>query len=178
MAERRDGVIVNLSGAGIGGPQPPGNMSAYTTTKAALVVLTETLSEELAPVGIRVYAVAPGALSTELMRPVLDAGVEIAGARLHELSRRIYDPRGPAPSLLPSEFVDLLRFLVAERPAWLSGKLLSAKWDSLDSLRARQDELESTSLLTLRRIDGVLFEERPVKAPGRTETNSTHTGDG
>jgi UDPglucose 6-dehydrogenase len=168
MIERRRGAIINLSGGGIGGPRPPGYMSAYTTAKAGLVVLTETLGEELAPFKIRVYAVAPGAMATQLMRPVLDAGPEAAGARLYELTRQIYDPASPAPTQLPSELAELLVFLVTERPEWLSGKLLSAKWDTLQSLQHGEGDQEP-SRFNLRRIDGVLYDERRPGAGGSSD---------
>ena len=157
MAEHGGGAIVNLSGGGIGGSAPSGFMSAYTTSKVAVVGLTETLAEELAPVGIRINATAPGAVATELMRPALDAGPEVVGERLHERSRQIYE-RGAVVEL-PDEFAQLLLFLVAEQPAWLTGRLLSARWDSVDRLQAEADSLGTSSLFTLRRIDGDLFGE-------------------
>ena len=54
MIEAGDGSIINFSGAGVGGPNPPGRMSSYTASKAAIVALTEVLGVELAPHGVRV----------------------------------------------------------------------------------------------------------------------------
>jgi 3-oxoacyl-[acyl-carrier protein] reductase len=58
------GVVVNIaSAAGLGTSRPIS--SAYSITKAALIMLTKRLSFELAKYGIRVNAVAPGTIAVE-----------------------------------------------------------------------------------------------------------------
>src|SRR5664280_1162016 len=44
--------------------------SAYTSSKAAVSMLTKTLAQEAAPHGVRVLAVAPGAIKTPINRAV------------------------------------------------------------------------------------------------------------
>jgi glucose 1-dehydrogenase len=44
--------------------------SAYTASKAAVSMLTKTLAQEAAPHGVRVLAVAPGAIKTPINRSV------------------------------------------------------------------------------------------------------------
>jgi glucose 1-dehydrogenase len=44
--------------------------SAYATSKAALSMLTKTLAQEAAPFGVRVLALAPGAIKTPINRSV------------------------------------------------------------------------------------------------------------
>lgn len=46
--------------------------SAYTTSKAAISMLTKTLAQEAAPYGIRVLALAPGAIKTTINQAVWD----------------------------------------------------------------------------------------------------------
>jgi NAD(P)-dependent dehydrogenase (short-subunit alcohol dehydrogenase family) len=60
----RGGVIVNVS-TSIGQRAWPGN-SVYAATKTALELLTRSWAVELAPRGIRVVAVAPGAINTPI----------------------------------------------------------------------------------------------------------------
>ena len=154
------GSIVNLSGGGIGGPAVQSNISAYTSSKGAIAFLTETLAAELAPLGIRVNAIAPGALSTELMRPVLSAGADQAGARLYESAKRIYDEATTASATtLDEDCRALIDFLLDDTSRPLTGRLLSARWDPVDDLKAQLAELATTSRFTLRRIDGALFYE-------------------
>lgn len=155
------GSIVNLSGGGLGGPGVQSNISAYTSAKAAVAVLTETLARELEPLRIRVNAVAPGALATELMRPVLEAGPERAGSALYETAQRIYETDGGGDTgVLGDDFEALLDFLVSDESAGLTGRLLSARWESPDVLRADLEAIRAGSRFTLRRIDEALFGEK------------------
>jgi NAD(P)-dependent dehydrogenase (short-subunit alcohol dehydrogenase family) len=155
------GSVVNLSGGGIGGKGIQSNISAYTSSKGAVAALTETLARELAPLQIRVNAVAPGALSTELMRPVLSAGVEQSGASLYETAQRIYrDGIADAPITLDGNFCALLDFLLDDASRHVTGRLLSARWDRVEDVRDLGGRPDS-SRFTLRRIDGDLFLERP-----------------
>jgi NAD(P)-dependent dehydrogenase (short-subunit alcohol dehydrogenase family) len=151
MIAAGEGSIVNFSGAGVGGPNPPGRMSSYTASKAAIVALTEVLGVELAPHGVRVNAIAPGAIATSFMRPVLDGGREVAGDALYD---QIAQGQGNPAPIDPT--LRLIRFLLAPESAHVSGRFLSARWDDPANLDV---EAVSGSRLTLRRIDGALFEE-------------------
>ncbi|HKA92745.1 MAG TPA: SDR family oxidoreductase [Acidimicrobiia bacterium] len=154
MRRSGGGRVVNLSGAGIGGPRPLPRVSAYTASKAAVDVLTEALAPELIGDGITINAVAPGPTPTAFLDDVLHAGPDLAGPQLHDDAVRNHDATGCTDS-----FFALVHFLLGEESSWLTGKLLSARWDRVDDLVARRDQLVGTSLMTLRRIDDVLFTE-------------------
>ena len=68
MTEKKSGVILNITSvheviAWTG-------YSAYTASKAGLSMLTKTLAQEAAPYGVRVLALAPGAIKTEINKSV------------------------------------------------------------------------------------------------------------
>jgi NAD(P)-dependent dehydrogenase (short-subunit alcohol dehydrogenase family) len=148
MLGRGGGRIINFSGGGATAPLP--RFSAYAASKAAVVRLTETLAEELAPYGVMVNAVAPGAIDTTLQDEVLAAG-DRAG-ELHERMRRLREnAEGATPMGVP---VALAIFLASDAAAGLSGKLVSAPHDGWRDWDAdRVAELMAGPWLTLRRID-------------------------
>lgn len=63
------GTIVNIASINAFRPQP--NMPAYTTTKHALIGLTKHAATEGGPHGIRINAVAPGAIYSEMSMAAL-----------------------------------------------------------------------------------------------------------
>ncbi|MFJ4711327.1 oxidoreductase [Streptomyces sp. NPDC088785] len=67
MRERRGGAIVNMSS--VGGQLSFAGFAAYSATKAALEQLSEALAAEMAPYGIKVLVVEPGAFRTNLFGP-------------------------------------------------------------------------------------------------------------
>jgi len=79
MAEQKHGVILNISSlSGVKGVEKFPGMSAYNVSKAGVVGLTEILAVEGKPYNIRVSAVSPGAVATEMLRqaaPHLKAGM-------------------------------------------------------------------------------------------------------
>ncbi len=138
MRETGGGRIVNLSGGGAASPRP--NFSAYAAAKCALVRLSETIAAETVELGIRVNAVAPGAMDTEMLREALRAGAERVGATA--------DPRIAA---------ELIVYLASEESSGITGKLISAVWDPWRTLHQHISDLKDTDVYTLRRI---LPEER------------------
>jgi glucose 1-dehydrogenase len=68
MVAARTGVIVNLTS--VHERIPWTGYSAYTASKAGLSMLTQTLAQEAAPSGVRVVAIAPGAIQTPISQDV------------------------------------------------------------------------------------------------------------
>ena len=152
MRARRRGKIINFSGGGATAPRP--RFSAYAASKAALVRLTETLAVELEPYNIQVNAVAPGAVNTQMLNEVFEAG-EKAGMEYHQAQERAKS--GGTPVELVCE---LVKFLASPASGSLTGKLISAPHDPWRGWAGKCEEVNATPLYTIRRLDP--FTIRPL----------------
>ena len=140
------GKIIQLSGGGATAPLP--RLSAYAASKAAVVRFAETLAEELRGTGVDVNAIAPGALNTRLLDEVLDAGPERVGASF--FARAVEQRASGGTSLEVA--AQLAVFLASGESDGITGKLISAPWDSWAEFPERKTDLESSDVYTLRRI--------------------------
>ena len=76
MAMRRKGVILNLASVScVRGGGAVGNVW-YGATKAAVVAMTAGLARELGPHGVRVNAISPGVVETDMVREFLTPAVK------------------------------------------------------------------------------------------------------
>lgn len=146
MAAGGGGSILNVSGGGATAPRPL--FSSYGCSKTALIRFTETLAEETRGQGIRANAMAPGNISSQLTRQVVQAGVGIAGEK---------EVAAAEKTLATSEdnaarAVALGMWLCSNQSAPLTGKLISAVWDPWQSFNELKDELMASDIYTLRRI--------------------------
>lgn len=95
IAERAPGAIINI--ASITGERPGGGAAAYSASKAAVIHMTKALAMEWARFGIRVNAIAPGYIETDLNRDFLKS--EFGQAMLKRIPQRrfgeISDLDGP-----------------------------------------------------------------------------------
>lgn len=101
MAQQQSGVIINLSSlSGVKNVEKFPGLSAYNVSKSGVAGLTEILAVEGKPYNIRVCAVSPGAVDTEMLRkaaPHLKAG------------------------MTPDDMADILLFLADDSGRMLSG---------------------------------------------------------
>jgi NAD(P)-dependent dehydrogenase (short-subunit alcohol dehydrogenase family) len=79
MSAQKQGVIINISSlSGVKGVEKFPGLSAYNVSKSGVAGLTEILAVEGKPYNIRVCAISPGAVDTEMLReaaPHLKAGM-------------------------------------------------------------------------------------------------------
>jgi NAD(P)-dependent dehydrogenase (short-subunit alcohol dehydrogenase family) len=139
------GSIVLFSGGGATGPFP--HFTAYACGKVGVVRLAETLAQEMADTGIRVNAVAPGFVATRMHQQTLEAG-DAAGADYLERTKRDLAAGGVPPELAARA----VAFLLSERAAGVTGRLLAAPWDDFERWPEHASEFPGSDLFTLRRI--------------------------
>ncbi|MGW0600684.1 SDR family oxidoreductase [Streptomyces sp. NPDC002776] len=113
MAERgQGGHIVNTASAAAF--QPSRALPAYSTTKAAVLMLSECLRAELADVGIGVTAICPGFVNTNITATARFAGVDAEEeSRRQKRSARLYGMRNYPPEKVAEA---ILRGVVTNSP--------------------------------------------------------------
>jgi len=147
MIRQRSGKIINLSGGGATSSRP--FFSAYAASKAAVVRLTETVAEEVAPFNVQVNAVAPGVLKTAMQTEIIKAG-KLAGVKAIQDAENAI--RGDGLGM--QRAVRLILWLAFSAPQNLTGKLISAPHDDWESWNAETvGQIVGRPWLTLRRID-------------------------
>src|SRR5215467_3147124 len=71
MRAQRAGKIINFAGGGVGGPNIAPRLSAYVTSKAAVVQFTECIAKEVGADNVQINAVSPGAVLTAMTAEVI-----------------------------------------------------------------------------------------------------------
>ena len=119
MQRRGGGAIVNM--ASISGVVGMPGQAAYCASKGAIVQLTRQLAVDYAEAGIRVNAVAPGAVETPLLMDLVEAQHDPAALR--GMIEREH-PLGRLAS--PDEIARAIVFLASDEASFVTGTVLMA----------------------------------------------------
>ena len=122
MHQEGGGRIVNI--ASINGLTPAPLASAYNASKAAIISLTRTLALELAHAGVRVNAVCPGPVYTELNKPIVAERAEGLGLSVDAMCDRIRDAIPLGRWGEPVDISASVAFLCSDAASWITGETL------------------------------------------------------
>ena len=146
MLEQGGGKIINLSGAGAANAWS--NMSAYCSSKVAVVRLTEVLAQELEGKGITVNALGPGSVHTTMWDKMTEDAAQAGADFIHELGLRVTSGGGASID----ECAELAVWLASNESNGLTGRLISAATDDFRGLPPRIAEVMAGDAGTLRRV--------------------------
>ena len=142
MVQRGSGYVVNVvSSGGVGDPHP--HCTSYASSKAGLMRLTEGLAAEAREHGVKVFALAPPAVLTEMTRFIMD---DPGGQKWRPGFARIFDGGGGCP---PERVAETAVALCSGRADALTGRYIPVTAD-LEELIADADRIVADDLLTLR----------------------------
>lgn len=112
MIRQKSGVIINMSS--IWGKEGAALEAAYSASKGAINSFTKALSKELAPSNIRVNAIAPGVVLTDMMK--------------NDYSEKdltlIKEDIGLGRFADPKEIADLIAFLISDEASYITGSII------------------------------------------------------
>ncbi len=111
MVRAKSGCIVNI--ASMWGEVGASCEAAYSVTKAGLIGMTKALAKELGPSGIRVNAVSPGCIETDMM------------ARFSPAERDALADETPLGVIgQPSDAAEAVAFLASDAARFITGQVL------------------------------------------------------
>ncbi|MCX7656090.1 3-oxoacyl-ACP reductase FabG [Treponema sp. J25] len=108
MVSQKSGVIINISS--VGGILGPEGQTNYAASKAGLIALTKSLAREMGRYNIRVLAVAPGYVKTDMYAKIPN---HIKSKQLEAVALK-----RPAE---PSEIAAVVGFLASPKASYMTG---------------------------------------------------------
>lgn len=113
MMRQNSGCIINM--ASIGGIETAPGYLAYGSSKAALIYATKSVSREVGQYGIRVNAIAPGLVDTDMgaYKSTEETEKILARSSLHRKAT-------------PNEIAECALFLASNRSSFITGQVLIA----------------------------------------------------
>lgn len=111
MIMKRKGCIINM--ASLAGIEPQPGKIAYGSSKAAVILMTQCLAKELGPLGVRVNAIAPGPIETEMIHQYRDDMLKqlASESSLRRLGK-------------PEEIAQTALFLASEQASYINGEII------------------------------------------------------
>ena len=111
MSRQKSGSIVNIASV-VGVHGNPGQ-SVYSASKGAVISFTKSAAKELAPMGIRVNAIAPGLTDTPMIRKTSEEGLQSRISRI-SLGRMA----------VPEDIANAAVYLASDKAAFVTGHIL------------------------------------------------------
>lgn len=119
----RPAAIINT--ASRAGKVPPIFNSAYAVAKAGVIMLTKTMAKELGGAGIRVNAICPGQIATDLEKWRFGLEASFFNTTIEEREQEMCKTIPLGYIGLPGDAGDLVAFLASEESRYITGQAIN-----------------------------------------------------
>ena len=123
MIPRKSGAIINVSSAA--GRRGMATRSAYSSSKFALIGFTQSLANEVGQHGIRVNAIAPGAVEGERIERVFNIAAKNLGITYEQMVGGSNARSALGRMVKPEEVGNLAVFLASEHSSAITGQTIN-----------------------------------------------------
>jgi NAD(P)-dependent dehydrogenase (short-subunit alcohol dehydrogenase family) len=123
MIPRKSGVIINISSAA--GRKGLPTRSAYSSSKFAIIGFTQSLASEVGRYGIRVNAIAPGAVEGERIERVFNIAAKNMGVTYKQVVANSNARSALGRMVKPEEVAALAVFLASEQSSAITGQTIN-----------------------------------------------------
>lgn len=118
MIRQGKGSIINISSIGSLGHQPGG--SSYDASKAALNQFTVSVAQELAPFNVRMNAIAPGPMQTEMFENMKE-----------DVKKKLLKTTAFKRPATMEEVANVVLFLASDKASYITGQIIRVDGGSI-----------------------------------------------
>ncbi len=123
LMQEKGGNIINT--ASRAGKVPPLFNGAYAVSKAGVIMLTKVMARELSGLKIRVNAICPGQIMTDLERWRFGLEAQFLNSTVEEQERKMCETIPLGRIGTPDEVADMAAFLASDASSYVTGQALN-----------------------------------------------------
>lgn len=142
---KKDLLLIVFSGGGTTSFRK--NFSSYSISKISLVKLVEIIANEINNKNIRINAISPGIIKSQMTYEIIKNKHLVDNQELKKIKKEINNSKKSLEKIY-----DLISFLISKNGRRISGKMISSRWDNFKNWNFVDiKKIQTNEFFTLRR---------------------------